>query len=174
MGGFNKRLFSKKYCPTKTKLIWFACSCLVWIVFTLWLMLYPVPMYFVIKWNVFAYSHNKWWTTNWLTNDWFKIPFQAPPPASLTHHKTKSPVCCVCFQRLGISRTDPASLTPQEVGNFVRLDIDPAKITWQRGMSTMHSVALPTLHHYRHLTTHKRTTSVCALVVVSQRNENNK
>lgn len=58
-------------------------------------MLYPVPMYFVIKWNVFAYSHNKWWTTNWLTNDWFKIPFQAPlqPPSPTIKQNLLSLVC---------------------------------------------------------------------------------
>ena len=39
------------------------------------------------------------------------------------------------FQRLGINKTDPTSLTPQEVSTFVRLDIDPSKITWQRGIS---------------------------------------
>ncbi|XP_050927817.1 LOW QUALITY PROTEIN: monofunctional C1-tetrahydrofolate synthase, mitochondrial [Lates calcarifer] len=40
------------------------------------------------------------------------------------------------FQRLGINKTDPAALTPQEVSTFVRLDLDPSKITWQRVVDT--------------------------------------
>lgn len=47
-----------------------------------------------------------------------------------------SPIQISRLKRLGISRTDPASLTPQEVSKFVRLDIDPAKITWQRVVDT--------------------------------------
>lgn len=42
VGGFLiKGRFQEKHFPARTKLIWVACS-LVWIVFTLWLMLYPV------------------------------------------------------------------------------------------------------------------------------------
>lgn len=40
-------------------------------------------------------------------------------------------------QKLGISKTDPAALTGEEVNLFVRLDIDPATITWQRGTRTI-------------------------------------
>lgn len=43
-------------------------------------------------------------------------------------------VVCLNFQRLGIRKTDPASLTPEEINAFVRLDLDPSKITWQRGI----------------------------------------
>uniref|UniRef100_A0A4W6CN02 formate--tetrahydrofolate ligase n=1 Tax=Lates calcarifer TaxID=8187 RepID=A0A4W6CN02_LATCA len=39
-------------------------------------------------------------------------------------------------KRLGINKTDPAALTPQEVSTFVRLDLDPSKITWQRVVDT--------------------------------------
>lgn len=35
--------------------------------------------------------------------------------------------------KLGIDKTDPDSLTPEEVRSFARLDIDPVTITWQRG-----------------------------------------
>jgi len=38
------------------------------------------------------------------------------------------------FQKLGIDKTDPNSLTPEEATSFVRLNIDPATITWQRGV----------------------------------------
>ena len=35
--------------------------------------------------------------------------------------------------KLGIDKTDPDSLTPEEVRSFARLDIDPVTVTWQRG-----------------------------------------
>nr|XP_046229315.1 monofunctional C1-tetrahydrofolate synthase, mitochondrial [Scatophagus argus]XP_046229316.1 monofunctional C1-tetrahydrofolate synthase, mitochondrial [Scatophagus argus] len=47
-----------------------------------------------------------------------------------------SPIQISRLRRLGINKTDPASLTPQEVSTFVRLDLDPAKITWQRVVDT--------------------------------------
>lgn len=37
---------------------------------------------------------------------------------------------------MGIHKTDPNELTPEEQGIFARLDIDPATITWQRGLDT--------------------------------------
>lgn len=40
------------------------------------------------------------------------------------------------LDRLGINKTDPESLTPEEQGRFARLDIDPPTISWSRGMST--------------------------------------
>lgn len=33
-------------------------------------------------------------------------------------------------------KTDPNDLTPEEIRRFVRLDIDPATITWQRVVDT--------------------------------------
>ncbi|XP_049914562.1 monofunctional C1-tetrahydrofolate synthase, mitochondrial [Epinephelus moara] len=47
-----------------------------------------------------------------------------------------SPIQISRLRRLGINKTDPASLTPQEVSTFVRLDLDPSKITWQRIVDT--------------------------------------
>ncbi|XP_062293128.1 monofunctional C1-tetrahydrofolate synthase, mitochondrial [Scomber scombrus] len=47
-----------------------------------------------------------------------------------------SPIQMARLRRLGINKTDPASLTPQEVTTFVRLDLDPSKITWQRVVDT--------------------------------------
>ncbi|KAM3603476.1 uncharacterized protein V6R79_023162 [Siganus canaliculatus] len=47
-----------------------------------------------------------------------------------------SPIQISRLQRLGINKTDPASLTAQEVSTFVRLDLDPSKITWQRVVDT--------------------------------------
>lgn len=35
--------------------------------------------------------------------------------------------------RLGISKTDPDSLTDEEKSRFARLDIDPEQVSWTRG-----------------------------------------
>lgn len=42
-------------------------------------------------------------------------------------------VFVVCLQKLGIDKTDPNELTPEEISKFARLDIDPDTITFQRG-----------------------------------------
>lgn len=36
------------------------------------------------------------------------------------------------LKKLGINKTDPNKLTPEEISRFVRLDIDPESITWKR------------------------------------------
>ncbi|NWI37944.1 C1TM protein, partial [Picathartes gymnocephalus] len=40
------------------------------------------------------------------------------------------------LRRLGINKTDPETLTEEEMSKFVRLDIDPSTITWQRVVDT--------------------------------------
>ncbi|XP_025053713.1 C-1-tetrahydrofolate synthase, cytoplasmic isoform X2 [Alligator sinensis] len=40
------------------------------------------------------------------------------------------------LQKLGIRKTEPTTLTEEEVHKFVRLDIDPTTITWQRVLDT--------------------------------------
>ncbi|KAL0085976.1 formate--tetrahydrofolate ligase-domain-containing protein [Phycomyces blakesleeanus] len=47
-----------------------------------------------------------------------------------------APVMNKRLQKLGITKTNPADLTEEEVKRFARLDIDPATITWQRVMDT--------------------------------------
>ncbi|KAG9283008.1 monofunctional C1-tetrahydrofolate synthase, mitochondrial [Astyanax mexicanus] len=47
-----------------------------------------------------------------------------------------SPIQLGRLQRLGINKSDPGTLTPEEVRSFVRLDLDPAKVTWQRVVDT--------------------------------------
>ena len=42
----------------------------------------------------------------------------------------------ILVQKLGIEKTDPDSLSEDEVKRFVRLDIDPDTITWQRVIDT--------------------------------------
>ncbi|XP_040285456.1 monofunctional C1-tetrahydrofolate synthase, mitochondrial [Bufo bufo] len=50
--------------------------------------------------------------------------------------RTFSPIQIARLKRIGIEKTDPGSLTTEEFSRFVRLDIDPATITWQRVMDT--------------------------------------
>ncbi|KZV71645.1 FTHFS-domain-containing protein [Peniophora sp. CONT] len=40
------------------------------------------------------------------------------------------------LQKLGIDKTDPDSLTPEEINHFARLDIDKDTITWNRVLDT--------------------------------------
>ncbi|MEN6392934.1 MAG: formate--tetrahydrofolate ligase, partial [Anaerolineaceae bacterium] len=40
------------------------------------------------------------------------------------------------LKKLGIQKTDPEELTPEERSKFARLDIDPDSITWRRVMDT--------------------------------------
>lgn len=40
------------------------------------------------------------------------------------------------LKKLGINKTDPNDLTPEERSKFVRLDIDPDSITWRRVIDT--------------------------------------
>lgn len=41
------------------------------------------------------------------------------------------------LEKLGITKTDPDSLTEEERQKFARLDIDPQNITWTRGMRAL-------------------------------------
>ena len=47
-----------------------------------------------------------------------------------------SPVMLRRLRKLGISKTDPNELTPEERSRFARLDIDPETITWRRVLDT--------------------------------------
>jgi len=40
------------------------------------------------------------------------------------------------LEKLGINKTDPNDLTPEEISRFARLDIDPLTITWRRVVDT--------------------------------------
>ncbi|NXI55334.1 C1TM protein, partial [Chloroceryle aenea] len=40
------------------------------------------------------------------------------------------------LRRLGVNKTDPGTLTEEEISKFARLDIDPSTITWQRVVDT--------------------------------------
>lgn len=43
-----------------------------------------------------------------------------------------APIMFRRLKKLGITKTDPAELTEEEISRFVRLDIDPETITWRR------------------------------------------
>lgn len=47
-----------------------------------------------------------------------------------------APVMHTRLQKLGIDKTDPHTLTEEEIHRFVRLDIDPDSITWRRVTDT--------------------------------------
>ncbi len=47
-----------------------------------------------------------------------------------------SPIMFRRLKKLGIDKTDPNDLTPEEIRRFVRLDIDPDTITWRRVTDT--------------------------------------
>jgi len=47
-----------------------------------------------------------------------------------------APVMLRRLRKLGVEKTDPKELTEEEISKFVRLDIDPDTVTWQRVMDT--------------------------------------
>lgn len=47
-----------------------------------------------------------------------------------------APAMLTRLRKLGISKTDPDALTPDERRRFARLDIDPATVTWRRVVDT--------------------------------------
>lgn len=50
--------------------------------------------------------------------------------------RTFAPLMLTRLKKLGINKTDPNELTPEEINAFARLDIDPSTITWNRVMDT--------------------------------------
>ena len=47
-----------------------------------------------------------------------------------------APLMLKRLQKLGIDKTDPNDLTPEEIKRFARLDVDPQTITWNRVLDT--------------------------------------
>jgi formyltetrahydrofolate synthetase len=62
--------------------------------------------------------------------------FNALCPKDKKGKRRFAPVMLRRLKRLGINKTDPETLTPEERSRFARLDIDPASITWQRIVDT--------------------------------------
>ncbi len=50
--------------------------------------------------------------------------------------RTFAPPMLDRLARLGINKTNPDDLTPEEVSKFARLDVDPSTITWNRVLDT--------------------------------------
>jgi len=46
--------------------------------------------------------------------------------------RTFAPLMLKRLQKLGIDKTEPNSLTEEEIRRFARLDVDPETITWNR------------------------------------------
>ncbi|KAF4518601.1 hypothetical protein B566_EDAN009850, partial [Ephemera danica] len=57
-------------------------------------------------------------------------------PADSKGNRAFSKIQLKRLQKLGINKTDPNSLTPEEIKDFARLDINPATITWNRVIDT--------------------------------------
>ncbi len=57
-------------------------------------------------------------------------------PAGKDGQRRFAPVMLRRLRKLGINKTDPNELTPEERSRFVRLDIDPDSITWRRVLDT--------------------------------------
>jgi len=62
--------------------------------------------------------------------------FNALCPKDKKGRRRFSPSMLRRLKKLGIAKTDPETLTPEERSLFARLDIDPAAITWQRVVDT--------------------------------------
>ena len=62
--------------------------------------------------------------------------FERLCPPSKDGSRKFSPVMLRRLRKLGISKTDPNELTPEERSRFARLDIDPDSITWRRVIDT--------------------------------------
>jgi len=54
------------------------------------------------------------------------------PPSAKDGSRRFSPIMRRRLEKLGITKDNPADLTPDEAARFARLDLDPASITWQR------------------------------------------
>ena len=62
--------------------------------------------------------------------------FNALCPPEKDGSRTFAPSMLKRLAKLGIDKTDPNELTEEEIGKFVRLDIDPDSITWRRVVDT--------------------------------------
>lgn len=62
--------------------------------------------------------------------------FERLVPKSKAGKRKFAPVMLTRLRKLGIDKTDPETLTPEERSRFVRLDIDVSTITWRRVLDT--------------------------------------
>jgi formyltetrahydrofolate synthetase len=66
-----------------------------------------------------------------LTPDDDKL-FDALCPPDKKGKRSFAPTMLRRLKKLGIDKTDPSELTPEERARFARLDIDPEKVSWRR------------------------------------------
>ena len=62
--------------------------------------------------------------------------FNSLCPVDKKGQREFSPSMLRRLKKLGIDKTDPNQLTPEERSRFARLDIDPASVTWRRVIDT--------------------------------------
>ena len=62
--------------------------------------------------------------------------FNALCPMDKQGKRRFSPSMLLRLKKLGIDKTDPEELTPEERSRFARLDIDPDSLTWRRVVDT--------------------------------------
>jgi formyltetrahydrofolate synthetase len=62
--------------------------------------------------------------------------FNALCPPDKDGNRSFSPSMLKRLEKLGIKKTDPNELTPEERSRFARLDIDPSTLTWRRVIDT--------------------------------------
>ena len=55
---------------------------------------------------------------------------------TINGQRTFSAIQVKRLKKLNIEKTDPSTLTEEEIRAFARLDIDPTTITWQRVVDT--------------------------------------
>jgi len=65
-----------------------------------------------------------------------QVLFDRLCPAAKDGSRRFSAVMLRRLEKLGIAKTNPNDLTPEERSRFARLDIDPASITWRRVLDT--------------------------------------
>src|SRR5216684_228230 len=65
-----------------------------------------------------------------------QVLFDRLCPSAKDGSRRFAPVMLRRLRKLGIHKTDPNTLTPEEQSRFARLDIDPDTITWRRVVDT--------------------------------------
>jgi formyltetrahydrofolate synthetase len=65
-----------------------------------------------------------------------QVLFDRLCPVAKDGSRRFSPVMLRRIKKLGIDKTDPNALTPEERSRFARIDIDPDSITWRRVVDT--------------------------------------
>src|SRR5579884_364721 len=76
----------------------------------------------------------RWWHETTTPDD--EVLFDRLCPAAKDGSRRFSPVMFRRLKKLGINKTDPNQLTPEERSRFARLNLDPSSVTWRRVLDT--------------------------------------